>query len=158
MMIAASEPILAMQVEPMPRGVLHTITADLELQRTIVSEKAQSPEDARLGLRRVSVRQPPPLRLDYWGVSRGRPQAQHQTKKFPDTPTGELAFTVLAVPEEVRDLSHHGLGLDKDLQERFVAVSPDAQRPQKRPAKNEEPRKWVPASDTEIGRASCRER
>ena len=37
MMIAASEPILAMQVEPMPRGVLHTITSDLELQRTIVS-------------------------------------------------------------------------------------------------------------------------
>src|SRR2546422_5063440 len=37
MMIAASEPILAMQSEPMPRGVLHTITSDLELQRTIVS-------------------------------------------------------------------------------------------------------------------------
>jgi len=37
MVIAASEPILAMQAEPMPRGVLHTITSDLELQRTIVS-------------------------------------------------------------------------------------------------------------------------
>jgi len=37
MIIAASEPLLAMQSEPMPRGVLHTITSDLELQRTIVS-------------------------------------------------------------------------------------------------------------------------
>ena len=37
MMIAASEPLLAMQSEPMPRGVLHTITSDSELQRTIVS-------------------------------------------------------------------------------------------------------------------------
>src|SRR2546421_3694662 len=110
---------------------------------------AKSPEVALLGLRRVEVRQPPTLRLDSIGVSRGRPQAQHQTKKFPDTPTGELAFTVLAVPEEVRDLSYHGLGLYEDLQERFVAVSPDAHRPQKRPAKNEEPRKWVPASHTE---------
>src|SRR5256712_1104350 len=37
MLIAAFEPILAMQSEPMPRGVLHTITSDLELQKTIVS-------------------------------------------------------------------------------------------------------------------------
>ena len=37
MIIAASEPILAMQSEPMPRGVLHTVTSDLELQKTIVS-------------------------------------------------------------------------------------------------------------------------
>src|SRR5207245_11579086 len=37
MIIAPSEPLLAMQSEPMPRGVLHTITSDLELQRTIVS-------------------------------------------------------------------------------------------------------------------------
>jgi len=37
MIITASEPILAMQSSPMPRGVLHTITADLELQRTTVS-------------------------------------------------------------------------------------------------------------------------
>jgi len=37
MVIAASEPILAMQSEPMPRGVLHSITSGLEVQRTAVS-------------------------------------------------------------------------------------------------------------------------
>ena len=37
LIITASEPILAMQSSPMPRGVLHTITSDLELQRTAVS-------------------------------------------------------------------------------------------------------------------------
>jgi len=34
MIIAASEPILAMKAEPMPRGVLHTVRRDLEIQRT----------------------------------------------------------------------------------------------------------------------------
>ena len=37
MVIAASEPILAMNVEPVPRGVLHTVNPDLSLQRTGVS-------------------------------------------------------------------------------------------------------------------------
>jgi predicted glutamine amidotransferase len=37
MVIAASEPILAMKAEPMPRGVLFTVTHDLEMHRTIVS-------------------------------------------------------------------------------------------------------------------------
>jgi len=37
MMIAASEPILAMQAEPIPRGVLHTVSSELELRRTTIS-------------------------------------------------------------------------------------------------------------------------
>jgi len=31
--VAASEPILAMKADPIPRGVLHTIGPDLRLQR-----------------------------------------------------------------------------------------------------------------------------
>ncbi len=34
MIVAASEPILAMKAEPLPRGILHTVTPDLEIQRT----------------------------------------------------------------------------------------------------------------------------
>ncbi len=34
MIVATSEPILAMKAEPMPRAVLHTVTADLRVQRT----------------------------------------------------------------------------------------------------------------------------
>ncbi len=34
MVITTSEPILAMKAEPMPRGVVHTVTPDLEIQRT----------------------------------------------------------------------------------------------------------------------------
>ena len=37
MIIASSEPILAMKAEPIPRGVLHTVTPDLQLHRTSVS-------------------------------------------------------------------------------------------------------------------------
>ena len=37
MIIGASEPILAMNAEPIPRGFLHTIGADLELQRSAVA-------------------------------------------------------------------------------------------------------------------------
>jgi predicted glutamine amidotransferase len=37
MVIAASEPILAMAAEPIPRGVLHTVTSDLQVQRTTIS-------------------------------------------------------------------------------------------------------------------------
>jgi predicted glutamine amidotransferase len=37
MIIGASEPILAMQAEPIPRGVLHTITPELHVQRTTIS-------------------------------------------------------------------------------------------------------------------------
>jgi len=37
MIIVASEPILAMQSDPMPRGVLHTISSSLEIHKTIVS-------------------------------------------------------------------------------------------------------------------------
>jgi predicted glutamine amidotransferase len=37
MIIGASEPILAMQAEPIPRGVLYTVTSQLELQRSAVS-------------------------------------------------------------------------------------------------------------------------
>jgi len=37
MIISASEPILAMNEEPIPKGVLHTITEDLELQRSAVA-------------------------------------------------------------------------------------------------------------------------
>jgi len=37
MIIAASEPILAMSAEPIPRGVLHTVTADLATQRSAVA-------------------------------------------------------------------------------------------------------------------------
>ncbi len=37
MVIGASEPILAMQAEPMPRGVLVTVTSELELQRTAIA-------------------------------------------------------------------------------------------------------------------------
>ncbi len=35
MVIAASEPILAMQLDPMPRGVLHTIQPDLVIQKSV---------------------------------------------------------------------------------------------------------------------------
>ena len=37
MIIASSEPILAMNAEPIPRGVLHTVTSDLEIKRTSIS-------------------------------------------------------------------------------------------------------------------------
>jgi hypothetical protein len=37
MIIGASEPVLAMQAEPIPRGVLHTVTTELEVQRTAIS-------------------------------------------------------------------------------------------------------------------------
>jgi len=35
--IAASEPILAMQAEPIPRGILHTIDTDLVVQRSAIA-------------------------------------------------------------------------------------------------------------------------
>ncbi len=37
MVITASEPILAMQAEPVPRGILHSVTPDLEIQRTAIA-------------------------------------------------------------------------------------------------------------------------
>jgi len=37
MIVGCSEPILTMKSEPLPRGILHTITADLEMRRTTVS-------------------------------------------------------------------------------------------------------------------------
>jgi predicted glutamine amidotransferase len=37
MVIAASEPILAMKAEPLPRGILHTVTPDLEIQRSTIA-------------------------------------------------------------------------------------------------------------------------
>jgi predicted glutamine amidotransferase len=37
MVVGASEPILAMQAEPMPRGVLSSVTPDLEIQRSTIS-------------------------------------------------------------------------------------------------------------------------
>jgi predicted glutamine amidotransferase len=37
MVIAASEPILAMQAEPTPRGILHTINGDLVVQRATIA-------------------------------------------------------------------------------------------------------------------------
>jgi predicted glutamine amidotransferase len=37
MIIGASEPILAMQADPIPRGILHTVTSELELQRSTIS-------------------------------------------------------------------------------------------------------------------------
>ena len=37
MAIAASEPILAMQAEPIPRGILHTIGTDLVVQRATIA-------------------------------------------------------------------------------------------------------------------------
>ncbi len=37
MVIAASEPILAMQAGPIPRGILHTIDADLVVQRSAIA-------------------------------------------------------------------------------------------------------------------------
>lgn len=37
MVITTSEPILAMKAEPMPRGIVHTVTPDLEIQRTAIS-------------------------------------------------------------------------------------------------------------------------
>jgi len=37
MVIAASEPILAMKTDPMPRGILHTVRQSLEVQRTSVA-------------------------------------------------------------------------------------------------------------------------
>src|SRR2546422_3215328 len=36
MIVACSEPILAMKAEPMPRGVLHTITSDLKVHHTTI--------------------------------------------------------------------------------------------------------------------------
>jgi len=37
MIVGASEPILAMQAEPIPRGILHSIGRDLTVQRTTIS-------------------------------------------------------------------------------------------------------------------------
>jgi len=37
LVIAASEPILAMQAQPIPRGILHTVNSDLKIQRTSIS-------------------------------------------------------------------------------------------------------------------------
>ena len=37
MIIGASEPILAMQADPIPRGILHTVSSDLEVQRSTIS-------------------------------------------------------------------------------------------------------------------------
>ncbi len=37
MVISVSEPILAMKADPMPRGILHTVTPDLAVQRTTVA-------------------------------------------------------------------------------------------------------------------------
>ena len=37
MVITTSEPILAMKADPMPRGIVHTVTPDLEVQRTTVA-------------------------------------------------------------------------------------------------------------------------
>jgi len=37
MIIAASEPVLAMKADPLPRGVIHSITPDLAIHRTAVS-------------------------------------------------------------------------------------------------------------------------
>ncbi len=37
MVIAASEPILAMHTEPIPRGILHTINSDLVVQRAAIA-------------------------------------------------------------------------------------------------------------------------
>jgi predicted glutamine amidotransferase len=37
MVIAASEPILAMQAEPTPKGILHTINGDLVVQRATIA-------------------------------------------------------------------------------------------------------------------------
>jgi len=37
MIVAASEPILAMKADPIPRGILHTVTPDLEIQRTEIA-------------------------------------------------------------------------------------------------------------------------
>jgi len=37
MIIGASEPILAMQADPIPRGILHTVTSELDLQSSTIS-------------------------------------------------------------------------------------------------------------------------
>ncbi|MGQ0796419.1 MAG: class II glutamine amidotransferase [Methanobacteriota archaeon] len=37
MVVTASEPILGMKPEPLPRGILHTVTPDLQIQRTTVA-------------------------------------------------------------------------------------------------------------------------
>jgi len=37
MVVTTSEPILAMKAEPMPRGVLHTVTPDLVIQETTIA-------------------------------------------------------------------------------------------------------------------------
>ena len=37
MIVGGSEPILAMSAEPIPRGVLHTVGSDLELERSAVA-------------------------------------------------------------------------------------------------------------------------
>src|SRR2546427_22419 len=37
MVVASSEPILAMKAEPMPRGVVHSIDANMNVQRTTVA-------------------------------------------------------------------------------------------------------------------------
>ena len=36
MLVGASEPILGMNAEPVPRGILHTITKDLEVTKTVL--------------------------------------------------------------------------------------------------------------------------
>jgi len=37
MVLATSEPILAMQAEPIPRGILHTVNTDLVVQRAAIA-------------------------------------------------------------------------------------------------------------------------
>ncbi len=37
MVVTTSEPILAMKADPMPRGILHTVTPDLQVARTIIA-------------------------------------------------------------------------------------------------------------------------
>jgi predicted glutamine amidotransferase len=37
MIVGASEPILAMRAEPIPRGLLNSVTPDLEIQRSTIS-------------------------------------------------------------------------------------------------------------------------
>jgi predicted glutamine amidotransferase len=37
MVITTSEPILAMKADPMPRGILHTVTPDLEVRKTEIA-------------------------------------------------------------------------------------------------------------------------
>jgi predicted glutamine amidotransferase len=37
MVVTSSEPILAMKAEPLPRGILHTVTPDLRVERTTIA-------------------------------------------------------------------------------------------------------------------------